>query len=71
MLIERDRYLDDTADWHISLGLQSRSPKMHSLLTALTVEERSAVSDVLARALNDVIAVLQSKVATTDSGTQS
>jgi hypothetical protein len=71
MLIERDRYLDDTANWHISLALQSRSLKMHSLLTALTIEERRAVSDVLARALNDVIAILHEKVATTESGSQS
>ena len=36
MVIERERYLDDTAGRLISLGVRSRSPEMHSLLTALT-----------------------------------
>jgi hypothetical protein len=62
MLIERERYLDDGAEWHVSIALQSRSPQMHSLLTALTLEERAAVSDVLGRALDDVIALLRQKL---------
>jgi hypothetical protein len=63
MLIERERYLDDGPDWHISIVLQSRSLRMHSLLTALTIEERAVVSDVLGRALDDVTALLRQKVA--------
>ena len=51
--------------------LIERDRYLDSLLTALTIEERSAVSDVLARALNDVIAVLREKRATTDSGSRS
>jgi hypothetical protein len=62
MLIERERYLDDGAEWHVSVALQSRSPQMHSLLTALTIEERTAVSDVLGRALDDVTALLRQKL---------
>ena len=62
MLIERERYLDDGAEWHVSIALQSRSPQMHSLLTALTPEDRAAVSDVLGRALDDVIALLRQKL---------
>jgi hypothetical protein len=62
MLIERERYLDDGADWHVSIALQSRSLRMHSLLTALTLEERGAVSDVLGRALDDVTALLRNKI---------
>ena len=64
MLIERERYLDDGADWHVSMALQSRSLRMHSLLTALTIEERAALSDVLGRALDDVTALLRQKLST-------
>jgi hypothetical protein len=64
MLIERERYLDDGSDWHVSIALQSRTLRMHSLLTALTIEERGAVSDVLGRALDDVAALLRGKLST-------
>jgi hypothetical protein len=64
MLIERERYLDDGADLHVSIALQSRSPRMHSLLTALTLEERAAVSDVLGRALDELTALLRQKLLT-------
>lgn len=62
MLIERERYLDDGPDWHLSIVLQSRSPRMHSLLTALTIEERAVVSDLLGRALDDITAFLRQKL---------
>lgn len=64
MLIERERYLDDGADWHVSIALQSRSMRMHSLLTALTAEERTAIADVLGRALDDATAILRRKLLT-------
>jgi hypothetical protein len=62
MLIERERYLDDGPDWHLSIALQSRSPQMHSLLTALTIEERAAVSDLLGRALDDITGFLRQRM---------
>jgi hypothetical protein len=62
MLIERERYLDDGPDWHLSIVLQSRSPQMHSLLTALTIDEHAVVSDLLGRALDDITAFLRQKL---------
>jgi hypothetical protein len=62
MIIERERYLDDGSEGHLSIAVQSRSLRMHSLLTALTIEERTAVSDILGRALDDVIALLRQKL---------
>ena len=62
MVIERERYLDDSAERLISVGLRSRSPEMHSLLTALTVEERTAVSDALVRALDEVAVMLKARL---------
>ena len=63
MVIERERYLDDTSGRLISLGVRSRSPEMHSLLTALTSEERTAVSDVIVRALDEIARILRSRLA--------
>ena len=63
MVIERERYLDDTASRLISLGVRSRSPEMHSLLTALTPEQRGAVADALARALDEIAGILRAKLA--------
>ena len=63
MVIERERYLDDSAGRLISLGVRSRSAEMHSLLTALTAEERTAVADAIARALDEIAAVLRAKLA--------
>jgi len=66
MIIERERYLDDTAGRLISLGVRSRSPEMHSVLTALTADERAAIGDSLARALDDIAAILRAKLAKAD-----
>lgn len=61
MVIERDRYLDDGAEWLLSLALRSRSPATHSLLSALDESERQQVSDSLARALDEIGRVLADK----------
>ena len=62
MIIERERYLDDSAARLVSLGLRSRSTEMHSLLTALTSDEKTRVGDALTRALDDIAAVLRAKL---------
>jgi hypothetical protein len=61
MVIERDRYIDDTGLLHVSLALRSRTGAMHSLLTALTPEERAAVSDALTGALDAIVPFLQQR----------
>ena len=61
MVIERDRFLDDTAQWRLSLGLSSRTAPMHSLLSALTDEERGAISVSLTRALDEIVDLLRRK----------
>jgi hypothetical protein len=61
MIIERDRYLDDSSLWHVSLILQSRSIATHSLLTALTADERTAIADVMGQALDEIAALLREK----------
>jgi hypothetical protein len=61
MVIERERYLDDSSTRLMSLALRSRTTEMHSLLTSLTAEERMQVADALTRALDDIVALLRAR----------
>jgi hypothetical protein len=64
MEIVRERFLDDTKHYHVTLGLRSRTTEMHSVLSALTGDEREAVGAVLARALDDIASVVGSRLET-------
>jgi truncated hemoglobin YjbI len=59
MDLARERFLDEGRDYHLTLSLRSRTTAMHSALTALTPEERDQVSHVLARALDDIAALVR------------
>ena len=59
MEIARDRFLDDTRRYHVTLSLRSRTTEMHSLLSGLGTGERDTINAVLVRALDDIEAVLQ------------
>lgn len=58
MEIARERFLDDTRQYHVTLALRSRTTETHSLLTSLSSDERDAVSLALARALDEISAVV-------------
>lgn len=62
MEIARERFLDLSRDFHLTLSLRSRTPSMHSALTALTPDERARVSDVLAHALDEVAGIVSPHV---------
>jgi hypothetical protein len=53
-----DRYLDDGSDQLITLGLRSRTPAMHSVLSSLDAAQRAAVQTALAHALDEITGVL-------------
>jgi hypothetical protein len=63
MEIARERFLDDTRQLHLSLTLRSRTSEMHSALTALTTEQRDAVAGAIARALDDISAIVRPPLA--------
>jgi hypothetical protein len=63
MEIARERFLDDTRRFHVTLGLRSRTPEMHSALSALTHDEREAIAVALARALDDIATIVAPHVA--------
>lgn len=61
MEIARERFLDDSRRYHLTLSLRSRTTEMHSRMTAMSEEERDAVSAALARALDEIVAILARK----------
>ena len=54
MEIARERFLDTGRDYHLTMGLRSRTTPMHSVLTALTPDERAQVALALAHALDEI-----------------
>jgi hypothetical protein len=62
MEIARERFLDQSRDYHLTLAVRSRTTPMHSALTALTAEEREQVAASLGRALDEIAAVVSRHV---------
>jgi hypothetical protein len=58
MEIVRDRFLDESGAYHVTLGLRSRTTEMHRALTALTPAEREQISLAIVRALDEIERVL-------------
>ena len=44
MEISRERFLDESRSYHLTIGIRSRTTEAHSLLSALTPDEREQVS---------------------------
>ena len=59
MEIVRERFLDESRDSHVTLGLRSRTTEMHSALSALTPAERDQVGLALVKALDDIERLLR------------
>ncbi len=59
MEIARERFLDPSRDYHLTLSLRSRTSPMHSALTALTPEQRDRVAHALATALDEIEATVK------------
>lgn len=58
MELARERFLDQSREYHLTLALRSRTTPMHSALTALTPDERELVAAALSRALDEIAAVV-------------
>lgn len=71
MEIARERFLDDSRQYHLTLALRTRTTEAHSLLTALSSEERDAVGLALARALDEISAVVGRRLPGAPAPTQS
>ena len=58
MEISRERFLDDSRRYHLTLSVRSRTTEMHSLLSGLSPDQRDAVGVALARALDEIQATI-------------
>jgi len=60
MEISRERFLDESRSYHLTIGLRSRTTAAHSLLTALTPEEREQVNAAIVHALDQIENIVRS-----------
>lgn len=63
MEIARERFLDDSRTYHLTIGIRSRTTAAHSLLSALTQEEREQVSTAIVKAMDQIEKIVQSHLA--------
>ena len=60
MEIARERFLDDSRSYHFTIGIRSRTSAAHSLLSALSPEEREQVSAAIVKAMDQIEKIVQS-----------
>lgn len=63
MVIARERYLDDTNLFHLTVKLETRTGGMHSLLSNVPPEEREAIGAILVHAMDEIVARLRPQLA--------
>ena len=60
MEISRERFLDQGRAYHLTISVRSRTTEAHSLLTALTSDERQQVSDAIVKAMDQIEKIVRS-----------
>ena len=60
MEIARERFLDDSRAFHLTIGVRSRTTEAHSLLSALSPEEREQVSVAMVKAMDQIEKIVRS-----------
>ena len=63
MEISRERFLDDSRSYHLTIGIRSRTTEAHSLLSALTPDEREQVSVAMVKAMDQIEKIVRSHLA--------
>jgi predicted lactoylglutathione lyase len=63
MEISRERFLDESRSYHFTIGLRSRTTEAHSLLTALTPEEREQVNTAIVKAMDQIEKIVRPHLA--------
>ena len=59
MEIARERFLDDSRTYHLTIGLRSRTTEAHSLLTSLSPDERQQVSAAMVTAMDQIEKIIR------------
>jgi len=60
MEISRERFLDDSRALHLTIGVRSRTTAAHSLLSALSPDEREQVGTAIVKAMDQIEKIIQS-----------
>ena len=59
MEIARERFLDDSRRYHLTIGVRSRTTEAHSLLSALTAEEKEQVNSAIVTAMDRIESIVR------------
>ena len=65
MEIARERFLDDSRSYHLTIGIRSRTTEAHSLLSSLTPDEREQVSAAMVKAMDQIEKIVRPHLTTT------
>ena len=63
MEISRERFLDESRSYHFTIGIRSRTTEAHSLLTALSPDEREQVSLAMVKAMDQIEKIVRPHLA--------
>lgn len=63
MEIARERFLDDSRTYHLTIGVRSRTTEAHSLLTGLTPDEREEVNSAIVTAMDQIERIVRTHLA--------
>jgi hypothetical protein len=63
MEISRERFLDESRSYHLTIGIRSRTTAAHSLLSSLTPDEREQVSNVIVQAMDQIEKIVRPHLA--------
>jgi hypothetical protein len=62
MEIARERFLDDSRTYHLTISVRSRTTAAHSALSALTPDEREKVNLALVAAMDQIERIVRTHV---------
>jgi peptidyl-tRNA hydrolase len=65
MEIARERFLDDSRSYHLTIGIRSRTTAAHSLLSALSPEEKEQVNAAIVKAMDQIEKIIKPHLADT------
>ena len=63
MEISRERFLDESRSYHVTIGIRSRTTEAHSLLSALSPDEREQVSAAIVKAMDQIEKIVRPHLA--------
>jgi hypothetical protein len=59
MEISRERFLDESRSYHLTIGIRSRTTEAHSLLSGLSPEEREQVGLAIVKAMDQIETIVR------------